>query len=500
MMFKKQARAAIESSLISAKWQAEAERMEETANRLALYSDDYETIIRDVMKTLFHKDNYDRLYYHVNGSQNILKRVVNELSMVYKTEATRTLSVKSDRWEAIKSETAMDVRMRRANRLTNLLNDTLVRVAVRGDRIVYDIITPDICSVVQSADDPTRMESCVWLRTSVNTPSDATVEYEYVDVDGWWVVLDKEFRWKETLYDPATYPYRDADGRPLMTIVPIHRVESESAFWDQDSGRDLYNAAVMMGVKMTQFDNLFKTSSFKQPYVIGGAVPSGQVMDPTTVLQVPDTDPNQTVEIGTLDMQTDIGALAEALTFQLNTVINNYGISADMWTLSISEMSGRALKIKNRALLEQREEQIPTYREAEQRLFEAVRAVNNAHASFMGWETIPENAELEVDFAEVEFPEDPNYEIDLAAKRLKAGLISPGQFYMAFNKDVKDEAEAEKKWLENLSKLQTTRKANPSLDEVLNYILKDGGANGDMGGEAEGDEGGAGGKGAGAKF
>ena len=474
-MFKSRVPGAIRNNLIVAKWRAEQLRMEEAENRLCLYSDDYEEIIRETMKNLFHPDNYARLYYHVNGSQNILKRVVNDISMVYKTEATRTLDIESDRYEAIKAEVDIDTRMKRTNRLANLLNDVIVKVGVRGGKIAYDIITPDICTVIQSEEDPTRISGLLWMRTLVNTPDSTLIEYEYMDDLGWWLVLDEKFQTKAVYYDPTTYPYRDAAGLPAMPVVAVHRQHPEVSFWDQDSGRDLYNAAVMLGVKMTQFDYLFKTASFKQIYVIGQGVtiPSKQLSDPLTLVSI-SVDPQVTAEVGTLDLQADFNALVEALTFQVNTVINNYGISADMWTLSISEMSGRALKIKNRALLEQREEQIPTYRKAESELFEKTRIVNNVHASYMGWEKIPDQAVLEVDFAEVEFPEDPNYEIDLEAKRLKSGLISLGKFYQTFNPDIKDEKEAERMMLENLNKLKVTREANPTLDEALDFILKAG--------------------------
>lgn len=474
-MFKSLVPGAVERSVIAAKWRAEQLRMDEAANRLDLYSDDYEEIIRATMKTLFHRDNYERLFYHVNGSQNILKRVVNDISMVYKTEATRTLDVESDRYEALKKEIDIDTRMKRANRLANLLNDIIIKIGIRDGKIVYDIITPDICTVMQNPDDPTRISALCWLRTLVNTPDSSLIEYEYMDDLGWWLVLDKNFRTMEIMADPGTYPYRNAAGLPALPLVEIHRQPSEASFWDQDSGRDLYNAAVMLGVKMTQFDYLFKTASFKQIYVIGQHVeiPAKQIMDVTTPLKV-NVDPGGNAEIGTLDLQSDIRALMEALTFQINSVINNYGISADTWTLSISEMSGRALKIKNRALLEQREEQIPIYRKAEVKLFEATRIVNNTHASWFGWQKIPDQATLEVDFAEIEFPEDPNYELDIAARRLESGLISLGKFYQMDNPDIKDEKEAEKTLIKNLEALKALKEAHPTLDEALNSILKGG--------------------------
>src|SRR4030043_367018 len=117
-MFKSQAQAVVEAAVIRAKWNADQARQEEAGNRLDLYMDDYETIIRSKMSELFHKTNYDRLYYHVNQSQNILKRVVNEVSMVYKATPTRELSVESDRYGAICTDLDIDTRMKRINRLT----------------------------------------------------------------------------------------------------------------------------------------------------------------------------------------------------------------------------------------------------------------------------------------------------------------------------------------------------------------------------------------------
>ncbi len=474
MLFKTQAQSIVESSLIQAKFRAEKDRMEEAGNRLAIYQDDYEEIIRTTISGLFCKENAKRLNYHVNQSQNILKRVVNEISMVYKAEATRTLDAKSPRFEDIKAEINMDTRMRRVNRLTNLLNETLVRPAVRRGRIVWDIITPDICTVIQDETDPTRITAATWQRTLANTMGSSLIEYEYMDDLGWWGLLDSNFRPKQWFYTPEDTPYRDAEGRPVMMLVPFHRQSPECDFWDGDSGRDLYNAAVGIGWKLTLKDYYFKTASFKQPYAIGQNIdiPQDQVMDPMTMIKVIVADPGAKGEVGTLDLQIAIDKLVESLMFDINGIINTRGISADMWTLSIAEMSGRALKIKNRALLEQREEQLPTYREGEGELFDRTRILNNAHAGAYGWEEIPKEAEFSVDFGEVEFPEDPMEDIDLQTRYLKSGIISLAQFYQHFNPDAKDEKSAEKAMLKNLNALKELRGANPTLDEALDYVMQ----------------------------
>jgi len=474
-MFKSIVPQTIINSVLAAKWRAEKDRQEEADNRLCIYSDDYEDIIRDTLKKLFCKENYENLYYHVNQSQNIFKRVVNQISMIYKADAQRALDVESDRYEAIKEETDINTRMRKVNRLTNALNDIIVMVAVRDGRVCYDLITPNVCTVIQNPDNPSKMDALFYLLTSVNTPISTDLRYAYWDINGNHAILDGYFRTISEIYTPdgsgtsMSYPYRDKSGAFVIPAVVSHRQHPEDSFWDQDSGRDLYNAAVGLGWKLTLKDYYFKTASFKQIYIIADDlnVPNKQRLDPLTMLHLQ----GEHSQIGTLDLQIAIDKLVDSIVTDVNMIINNYGISADMWSLSVSEISGRALKIRNMALLEQRQEQTPAYRRLETELFEKTRIVNNAHAGFFGWEKIPENAVFTVDFGEIEFPEDPVYEIDLEAKRLKSGIIGLGQFYQRFNPDIIDVDEAEAAILENLNKLKATREANPSLDEALDFIM-----------------------------
>jgi hypothetical protein len=57
-------------------------------------------------------------------------------------------------------------------------------------------------------------------------------------------------------------------------------------------------------------------------------------------------------------------------------------------------------------------------------------------------------------------------------KRLKSGIIGLGQFYQKFNPDIKSADDAEKEIIKNLEKLGKLREAHPTLDEALNFIMK----------------------------
>jgi len=462
-------REVIRQNFLARKWDAEMERMDEAQEKLDLYMDDYEEIIRDMMSKLFHPSNYERLYYHVNQSQNILKRVVKEISTIYKVAPQRPLRDESERYAEIVRQTKLNTKMKKVNRYTNLLNETIVKVGVRYGAIVYDIITPNNCMVLQNELDPTKADAIVYMITRKNTAGDDGIEYHFWDIEGDYYIFDKDFRIMEVIYDAVENPcpYRDSRANLIMPFVVFHREEPDDSFWDQDSGRDLYNAAVMTGVKMTQFDYFFKTASFKQIYAAGDKVevPSKQLLDTLTVLQVK----GENASVGTLDLQAHLNQLKDALVFQINSVINNYGISADQWSLAISEMSGRALKIRNRALLEYREDQLPLFRQYEEELFNTTRIVNNTWPGL--FKKIPDKAEFSIDFGEIEFPEDPEDEIRIQTKKLRSGIISPGQFFQYFNPDIKDEKEAEKELMKNLDKLQKMREKYPQLEEALDYIL-----------------------------
>jgi hypothetical protein len=297
------------------------------------------------------------------------------------------------------------------------------------------------------------------------------------------------------IYTAEDTPYKYEDGTPFLPFVFFHKTEPIDVFLDMDSGRDLISAAIALHMKNTLLDYYFKNASHKQIYLIGDDVkiPSNQLSDPSAVL-IAQHGPHGSAQIGTLDLQNRMAELVQAQTYQINGVINNYGISADAWSMKISEVSGRALKIRNRALLEAREDQLPLYHRYEKELFEKTRAVNNNLAGGtdekgdrLDWEIIPWDAEFTVDFGEIDFPEDPAVEIDLETRKLQGGIISLGKFYQHFNPDVEDEKDAEKAIIDNLTKLGKMREQSPDLDKALNEIFKEGGTG--MAGGASGEPG-----------
>ncbi len=461
---------------LKAKAGAENDRMDEAEDRLNLYVDDFEEIIDKELALQFSEKTYSRIKLFINGSQNIVKRVVDEISIIYTEEPTRTTEPESTRYAEIVEETRLDLKMKKVNRFTNLFNECIVKIGAREDRlkgwqIVYDILTPDMVMVIQNEDDPTIADGYVYLRAWRDTKNNVNSEYHYWHVDGVYKIFDKEFRLQETIYGNGEgddeYPYRNSDGRVILPFVDFHRTEPDNDFWDRDSGRDLINATIAVHMKMTLFDYYYKVSSIKQIYTIGniGKIPQDQLLDPLNVFSVPS---DENAQIGVLDMQIAFNELRESIQFQINGTINNYGISSDAFSLSVPEMSGRALLIKNRSLLQRIKNQLPLYRDSETEMFEKTRIVNNAWPQF---EDISDKAEFSIDFKEITFADEPKDELEFDMMELKSGRISLGQFYMKKNPDIETIEDAEKIIIANLEALSKVIEEVPEVDAAINAIL-----------------------------
>jgi predicted ribosome quality control (RQC) complex YloA/Tae2 family protein len=167
-------------------------------------------------------------------------------------------------------------------------------------------------------------------------------------------------------------------------------------------------------------------------------------------------------ETGAIDLQVNFKGIDDTIKESLNAFLNTYGLTAD--SFSALEVSGKALEIKNRALKEIREDQIEIFRQSEKELFNLIRIVNNYHSKSQ----ISDKLEFKIDYAEMEIHDDPESKRKTADHDLEKGLISPAQYYMIFNPDIKDAENAEKILKENLEKNKELKDAGYSLNDEIN--------------------------------
>lgn len=458
----------IQNSIQRAKLASNQARKDEACKRIDYYKGDQLGHLENILARQFAHP--ERLKLQMQFS-NITRRIINEVSVVYKRPAQRRLMLggspiegpKAEAYQKMLEDARIDAVLKKVNRYANLLNTILVQAVWRNERVELDILTPDMVNVVQDAKDPTRASAVIIEQTY---PDTVTLEgpgnpYGARRLFIAWTaeqhqVYDEQGRARPDMAnEDGVNPYG------LIPMAVFRDAYPDGFFWNEGAA-DLINAQESINVKLTELNSLIKMQSFSIPVIIGQGPVGGITIDPSNYLEIPLAD---AIDKGQPDFKfvspdPKIKDLLEAISEDVRRIADDWGLSMDSFKLSGSPSSGLSLKLQNVRLIERREDDVALYRDYEKDLFRVMRAVHNAHAAPA--DAIPEDAELSVNFAELEFPEDPAAEDARWITRINQGVASRAQWIMAIDSDIKTEEEAEERILENQEFNARTRGASVS--------------------------------------
>ncbi len=467
-------------SYLRAKEEEEKKRKEAASDRLSIYHDDWEGILRSLLRTQFNPKNYDRIMLALDTTQNIVKKVVNEVSVLYKKPPVRDIpdgSPLNDIFDYLN----IDEFMKRVERYGFLLNDVLIRVGWDIDlqKITLDLHTPADTSVIQRNDYPEQAGGIYY-----------PIEY----ADDQFKTVKKNVFWSDYehfLFDERGNASPPSEDNPemlnpygIMPFAILHLAPIPGMFWNPTNGSDLITGTKLVGMKRTMKGHLFKWQSFKQPWIKcmdAKNIPDEFIIDPSSAVKLW----GENAEIGFMDLQADMKSLDETIKADMNAFLNNYGLSVDMFAATPDESSGRALAIKNRGLAEIREGHIPFFRNLEYTLAQMILHVYEVSNGKSNVDTGPDgkvklpDLDFSVDFAEMNTYTDPMEQRKQAEWDLNKGLISPGQFFMLFNPDIDDEKKAEQAILDNMAKTKEMQGKGFNLNKYFGGDKEEGESNSD---------------------
>lgn len=358
---------------------------------------------------------------------NPMKRVVNEVSTVYSEPAVRRVNNAANQaaYDALLEYVQFEQVMQAANRLYNGHRAILVgfRVRPQPDGVlepVVDVVTPSSFRVVRHPNDPTLPLGYL-IRTGAR-PARGAVGRK----PSWMLWTDHEYMALDDSFVPFGETHQE-HGYGLCPYVPIVRSVGCHDFWPGCEGEDL--VAATFAVWFASLLQLKETKSATKQTVIAGdlaAMARGQSADS----EVPSEMPEGT-SMTTVDMSMDLSLFREHIDHILESVANNYGMSAAM-VKHQGVQSGEARELMRVPLKELRREQQPLFRRFERRFAQVMSAVLKASGAadqafeVDGWS---------IDFGEIQTPLMPNEEIDLFVKKRAAGLDSTVDFVMRHDPD-----------------------------------------------------------------
>ena len=436
------------------------------ADRLAVYENDWDDLLTTELRKQFVQETFDNIKLMLDTSQNVFRRIVREISMVYKMAGTRTLTdadgnaIESDEWERLETDFNMDALLAEAHRISKAATMAFIRVRhIQSEgRLGLEIITPDQAHVVIGSDNPTRMDGFAYRVAGVDRAGKQITYWVYYTRDRILYVgedgkqIDPPLGEWEGNYD-ETNPYG------MIPVVPFPCAQHTRSFWRLNWNKDAYRSNLIIGVLNTYMNYLVKTQSFKQVVISGSDVSKellNAVSDPLYPWVL-----GQGTTATTLDLNTQLSAIDNVIRGKITSIANNYGISPENFTVSGNLQSGYAIRVANRALEEIREADIALCYIVEKQLFQVIRTVYNTIYE----PGLPEDVDMQWNPGEIAYP--PAWEEEEQQWRFEMEIGVKNQIDYLIARDPQLDRETAKRHISLICEENKEINPKPSLADAL---------------------------------
>lgn len=483
-----------------------------------IYRDNWNDIIEAALYEQFSYDEFKKTRLLITKKFNLIKRVIKEISLVYKNPAKREAIIKSKEeilekntdnnieienitdkvYEREINKSSINYVMPEVNKYTNLTNHVLVKPTWRDDKLDYDIILFDNAEIIEDPRDWKKIiavkyyvgidlpssydkyitEDTVKINTQrkitdYQTPiHDFTKAYLYTlenyddtseqYTKGMIYVFEKTKN-GEKIIDSYESNYKNKNGFPVLPFVLTYLNYPVTTLLNFTAGNDLRDANIDTALNMIHLKNLIKYQSYKQ-IIFSGTDPDGLPEKiyggPSTAIRLWDRNGNATASL--LDLQTNIENLWRVIKEDIALVLAQYNIKPSNFELSAQPESGFSAMMSNYDKLEFRQSQISYYRDFENQLFELTKIIYNADSGKPDRMNI--NSKLSIDFAEIEFPMRADEKMKNIEFEKQHNLITDIDIIKDKNPDLTDD-EAMKKYNENKAINQREKVAVQSIQQ-----------------------------------
>jgi hypothetical protein len=395
-----------------------------------------------------------------------------------------------ENYEKSQENTNKDEALKAVNQYTNLTNNVMLKVTYRNEKLDYDLYAFDNVEIYVDPEDWKEIiavkyyhglnidelgydvdmgysalgyssywpvmnyddsqdgiaatgiqdyhSAVVWTKKDISKNGIIEDGTENETLEGGKIYIVKPYgNEREEITEEKDNPYLDDNGEFILPFVLFNRIYPVYTLLDFTSGNDLKDLTINIAILLIWLNSVEKYQSFKQIVINTDdpdSIPKNITFGPNDVIINPTKEGGGSVDV--LDLQSDIINKFNVIKERIMNVLSGYGISPENFTMSASPQSGFALKISNIGKLEVRESQLPMYRQKEKELYDIEKVIWNYHRPT---EKIDEDAKLETDFAEVEFPKSPDEKIKKDEFDLRHNLITEVKILQRENPDLTED-------------------------------------------------------------
>lgn len=409
--------------------------------------------LNNVLAVTFDEDDIEEFQKEY---VNITKKVINQLAIVYKEPAQRTLQSSGKPDEKLTKYYSsilpanVNTTDKSAHRYSKLFNTSLTRVNFRNGRVVYDVLPSHLFDVITDDNDPYMLKQISYDKYIKNADGDDELYTVFWTKDKHYMRQVLEVGDKYIFGDEVPIGNNKEMINPYRVIpFAVMRMEMQGDFWGTGQC-DLANVNEQLNFLLTDLTNGgIIMQSWGTPFLANTGLEEKNKkvrFGPKHPIAVKQTNSEFPPVFEYKNANPLISEVRATIDWKIKMIALTKGLNPNSFLADAKAASGYSKIIDSLEQLEIRRDDIEPCRIYEDERFNITRKVVNYHTEFQenGLEKIPDDEYLAVDFAEINIPQTTDENIKENEFKLKNGLISVVDLMKKQNPDLTDEEIKEK--------------------------------------------------------
>ena len=376
----------------------EASRWEHTRHRRALMEGRWVRLLEDRLQAQLGSTRR-QAWGIPDISSNPFKVVATELATLYDAPPDVSHNTAGGAVDELCGSNGLIARsglwpqMARFQSMVIALREMWMRIDVEDGRLIYRPVSPDMTIAEADPSRPTTPLAYAEIRLR-HIRGEAQWAYDVLDIrdpaaPSYTVRLAKDTGMGEDVtlevlggtYSGADYPYRRADGTPILPVVLYHASLYGDRLFDAFNGVELYEGSLNLAVYYSFLAHTLRDASFPQRYAIGVRIAGsdmvdggsrGQrvevVTDPTTILML-DAAMEQQPQVGQFVAGADVEKIEATIAAIAHRLATDAGLApTDLQRTSGSAKSGYAISLSQDGKRTAQRKYVMQFRDADERL------------------------------------------------------------------------------------------------------------------------------------
>jgi hypothetical protein len=385
----------------------EAARWEHTRHRRALKEGRWARLLEDRLQVQLGSVRRQAIGLPAMSS-NRFDEISNELATLYDAPPDVSHNTAGGAVDELCGSNGLIARaglwpqMSRFQSMVIALREMWMRVDVEDGRLIYRPVSPDMTIAEADPSRPTtplayaeiRLRhfrgEAVWLWDVLDIRDPANPSYTVRIAKDGGMGEDVTLEVLGGTYSGEAYPYRRADGTPILPVVLYHASLYGDRLFDAFNGIEIYEGSLDLSVLDTYLHHVLRDASYPQRWAIGVRIAGsdmvdggtrGQrvevVTDPTTILML-DAAMEQQPQVGQFVAGADVEKIESVVAALAHRLATAAGLApTELQRTSGSAKSGYAISLSQDGKRTAQRKYVMQFRDADERLVAISAALFN---------------------------------------------------------------------------------------------------------------------------